>query len=49
LDKYSERAMYHGATLTPSIGDINGNGVEELLVTNRETVWVFRRPTMVGS
>jgi len=44
LDKCSERAMYHGATLTPSIGDIDGDGVEELLVTDRETVWAFKKP-----
>ena len=44
LDPRSDHAMYHGATLTPSIGDLNGDGRDELLVTDRESVWVFSAP-----
>ncbi len=35
--------VMNGATLTPSIGDIDGDDIDELLVTDRETVWIFRK------
>ena len=45
LDKASyDRATYHGAGHSPAVGDIDGDGEDEVLVTDRETVWVFKRP-----
>ena len=45
LDKESyDRATYHGAGHSPAVGDIDGDGEDELLVTDRESVWVFRKP-----
>ena len=42
LDPCSERAVYHGAALSPSIGDLDHDGADELLITDRQKVWVFK-------
>ena len=45
LDKASyDRATYHGAGHSPATGDIDGDGEDELVVTDRESVWVFKKP-----
>ena len=45
LDKESyDRATYHGAGHSPATGDIDGDGEDELVVTDRESVWVFKKP-----
>ena len=42
LDRGSyDRCTYHGAMHSPAVGDIDGDGHPELLVTDRESVWVF--------
>jgi hypothetical protein len=43
LDKINpEFSAYYGAMLAPAVGDLDGDGREELLVTDRQTVWIFR-------
>ena len=42
LDRLPGKGVYHGASHSPAIGDLDGDGRDELLVTDRETVWVFR-------
>jgi len=42
LDSLPGQGRYFGRYHTPSIGDLDGDGKEELLITDRETVWVFR-------
>ena len=42
LDKVSyDRCTYHGAMHSPAVGDVDGDGRAELLVTDRESVWIF--------
>jgi hypothetical protein len=36
--------VYFGAMLSPAVGDLDGDGRDELLVTDRQRVWVFRAP-----
>ena len=42
FDTRADRTVYHGAMLSPSIGDIDGDGRDELLLTDRDTVWLFK-------
>lgn len=42
LDKLPGEGHYHGRSHCPAIGDLDGDDRDELLVTDRETVWVFR-------
>jgi len=37
---------YHGATLTVAVGDIDGDGQDEVLATDRDTVWAFKKPAV---
>ncbi len=44
LDRLPGRGRYYGTTHSPAIGDVDGDGCDELLVTDRERVWIFERP-----
>ena len=44
LAEFPGRGRYFGTNLAAAIGDLDGDGLEELLVTDRDTVWVFRMP-----
>lgn len=41
LDRVPGEGHYHGRSHTPALGDLNGDGRDELLISDRETVWVF--------
>ncbi len=42
LDQYPGKGRYFGTSHVSAIGDVDGDGREELLVTDRETVWLFK-------
>ena len=42
LDKLPAQGRYYGIVNTPAIGDVDNDGQDELLVTDRESVWVFK-------
>lgn len=44
LERFPARGRYFGANHAVAIGDLDGDGCEELLVTDRDTVWVFKKP-----
>lgn len=44
LEDYPGRGRYFGTSHTAAIGDLDGDGRDEFLVTDREKVWVFERP-----
>ena len=44
LDTFPGRGRYFGTSHTAVIGDLDGDGRDELLVTDREKVWIFQRP-----
>jgi hypothetical protein len=47
LDRVNpEYRTYFGGLLASCIGDIDNDGREELLINDREKVWVFRRPLL---
>lgn len=43
LPSAGEVVVYYGATHSPAVGDLDGDGRDELLVNDRETVWVFKK------
>ena len=45
LDRLPGQGRYYGTTHSPAVGDVDGDGCDELLVTDREAVWVFRKPS----
>ena len=50
LDKiHPNHPPYFGALLSPSFGDLDSNGLDELLITDRQQVWVFRWNESAGS
>jgi hypothetical protein len=44
LDTFPGRGRYFGTSHTAEIGDLDGDGHDELLVTDRERMWIFQRP-----
>lgn len=44
LADYPGRGRYFGTNLACTIGDLDGDGCEELLVTDRDQVWIFKQP-----
>ena len=42
LDKiHPSYPTYFGAMVSPAFGDLDGDGRDELLITDRQKVWVF--------
>ena len=44
LEDYPARGRYFGTSHTAASGDLDGDGRDEFLVTDREKVWVFKKP-----
>ena len=44
LDTFPGRGRYFGTCHTAAVGDLDGDGRDEFLITDRERVWVFQQP-----
>ncbi len=44
LESFPAGGRYFGTSHTEAIGDLDGDGSEEVLVSDREKVWIFKKP-----